>query len=217
MFTIGQVSRHTGVPARTIRFYHGQGVFPEPARDASGYRRYNAREIAMLIKIRRLAAAGVPLAEIPDLLAASSERFGSALTSIDAALAAKIDELQETRRQLRELASGADNILPEGVAAYLEQLRAIGLSEFWISSRQSCGSPSSPVTPTGPARCSPINARPRPTRPYDGTISPMTGPGTTPWTIRGSTTSPTRSWPRPGPAIRTGISRSRWIPTRSPT
>jgi DNA-binding transcriptional MerR regulator len=132
LFTIGQVSRHTGVPARTIRFYHAQGVFPEPARDASGYRRYNAREIAMLIKIRRLAAAGAPLAEIPDLLAASSERFGSALTSIDADLAAKIDDLQETRRQLRTLASGAGSVLPEGVPAYLEQLRAIGLSEFWV-------------------------------------------------------------------------------------
>jgi DNA-binding transcriptional MerR regulator len=132
LFTIGQVSRHTGVSARTIRFYHAQGVLPEPARDASGYRRYSAREIATLVKIRRLAAAGVPLAEIPDLLAAPTERFTAALTSIDADLAAKIDELQDTRRQLTELASGAGSILPEEVPAYLEQLRAIGLSEFWI-------------------------------------------------------------------------------------
>lgn len=132
MFTIGQVARHTSVPARTIRFYHSAGVFPEPARDASGYRRYGAREIATLVKIRRLAAAGVPLADIPALLSAPPTRFASALQAIDEDLAAKIQRLMETRRHLRDLADGADGVLPDGVAAYLNLLREIGLSDSWI-------------------------------------------------------------------------------------
>ncbi len=36
MLTIGQLARHTGVPAKTVRFYHSIGLLAEPARDAAG-------------------------------------------------------------------------------------------------------------------------------------------------------------------------------------
>ena len=47
---------------RTIRHYHQRGLLAEPARDASGYRRYEAQAVIDLIRIRTLADAGVPLA-----------------------------------------------------------------------------------------------------------------------------------------------------------
>jgi DNA-binding transcriptional MerR regulator len=79
MLTIGQLTRRTGVPARTIRFYHAKGIIPEPARDQSGYRRYTARDAATLIKIRTMGAAGVPLADIQRLLTATPVHLQAAL------------------------------------------------------------------------------------------------------------------------------------------
>ncbi len=132
MLTIGQLTRHTGVPARTIRFYHAKGVLPEPARDRSGYRRYTAHDAAALVRIRTMGAAGVPLADIQRLLAATPEQFHAALGDIQNRLDQRIRELQDTRIRLRELAVGSADLLPNGVAEYLQLLRDIGLSQQWI-------------------------------------------------------------------------------------
>ena len=47
-FTIGELSRRTGVPVRTIRFHSDAGVLPPPARTAAGYRLYDARSLPRL-------------------------------------------------------------------------------------------------------------------------------------------------------------------------
>ncbi|MDQ2738835.1 MAG: MerR family transcriptional regulator, partial [Actinomycetota bacterium] len=120
MLTIGQLTRHTGVPARTIRFYHAKGILPEPARDQSGYRRYTAHDAATLIKIRTMGAAGVPLADIQRLLAATPEQLQLAVSEIEHRLDQRIQELQGTRIRLRKLAAGFTGILPTGVCEYLD-------------------------------------------------------------------------------------------------
>ena len=70
MLTIGQLADYVGVTVRAIRHYHQRGLLPEPERDASGYRRYGADAVVDLIRIKTLAAAGVPLARINTLLSA---------------------------------------------------------------------------------------------------------------------------------------------------
>ena len=130
MLTIGQLARHTGVPAKTLRFYHSIGLLTEPARDASGYRRYSAADAIALLKVRGLAEAGVPLAQIPALLTASREDRAAAIEKIDRELEQRITRLQDTRRRLHTLADQAP--LPPGVAAYLELLAEIGLSTAWV-------------------------------------------------------------------------------------
>lgn len=132
MLTIGQLTRHTGVPARTIRFYHAKGIMPEPARDQSGYRRYTAHDAATLIKIRTMGAAGVPLADIQRLLTATPVHLQAALGDIQRRLDQRIQELQDTRLRLQELAAGATSLLPHAVRDYLDTLRDIGLSQHWI-------------------------------------------------------------------------------------
>ena len=42
MLTIGQLATYAGVTVRAVRHYHAKGLLPEPARDGSGYRRYDA-------------------------------------------------------------------------------------------------------------------------------------------------------------------------------
>ncbi len=40
--TISQLASYAGVTVRAVRHYHAKGLLPEPPRDGSGYRRYDA-------------------------------------------------------------------------------------------------------------------------------------------------------------------------------
>ncbi|WP_351229692.1 MerR family transcriptional regulator [Streptomyces sp. NPDC002133] len=132
MITIGQLARYVGVSIKTIRVYHDKGLFPEPDRDASGYRRYGANDAIDLIKIRTLAEAGVPLARIRDLRSATDEEFQQALREIDDGLATRIRGLQATRGRLRRLAAGHLAPLPTEVVAHLEDLARWGFTPRWV-------------------------------------------------------------------------------------
>ena len=129
MLTIGQLAAYTGVTVRTIRHYHQCGLLTEPARDASGYRRYDGRAAVELIRIRTLAEAGVPLARIGELLDAEPGEFGAAITQIDETLKKKIRELTRHRRKIAQLAGGERLFLPPEIVEMLDELRRMGVTE----------------------------------------------------------------------------------------
>ncbi|HTY72850.1 MAG TPA: MerR family transcriptional regulator [Actinomycetes bacterium] len=129
MLTIGQLASYAGVTTRTVRHYHQIGLLPEPDRDASGYRTYDAAAVVRLIRIRTLAEAGVPLARVRDLLDADPESFVAATRQIDRELRARIRTLQEHRRRIAQLGTGDSLALPWEVVDYLDRLRAIGTPE----------------------------------------------------------------------------------------
>ena len=129
MLTISQLAAYAGVTVRAVRHYHHIGLLPEPSRDGSGYRTYDAGDVVRLIRIRTLAQAGVPLARVQELLAATPEEFDEAVDQIDAGLRAQVRELQEHRRRIARLATGDSLALPAEVLPYLEKLRASGAPE----------------------------------------------------------------------------------------
>lgn len=126
MLTIGQLASYAGVTIRAVRHYHNVGLLAEPQRDASGYRSYDAAAVVRLIRIRTLAEAGVPLARVRDLLDADPTTFAAATTEIDRHLRAQIRALQEHRRRIAQLGSGASLALPPEVVDYLDRLRDVG-------------------------------------------------------------------------------------------
>ena len=132
MLTIGQLASYAGVTIRAVRHYHQVGLLPEPERDASGYRRYDAAAVVRLIRIRTLADAGVPLARVRELLEADPEAFTAATAEIDRQLRAQIRALQEHRRRIAQLGSGDSLALPKEVVDYLDRLRNIGAPETVI-------------------------------------------------------------------------------------
>ncbi|KRF42710.1 MerR family transcriptional regulator [Terrabacter sp. Soil810] len=132
MLTIGQLASYAGVTIRAVRHYHHIGLLPEPERDASGYRTYDAAAVVRLIRIRTLADAGVPLARVRELLDADPETFADATAHIDQQLRAQIRALQEHRRRIALLGSGDSLALPKDVVDYLDRLRATGASEAVI-------------------------------------------------------------------------------------
>ncbi|MET8907619.1 MerR family transcriptional regulator [Micromonospora sp. NPDC004551] len=129
MLTIGGLASCAGVTVRAVRHYHAKGLLPEPERDHSGYRRYDASAVVELIKIRTLAEAGVPLARVAELLRADEEEFAAAIADIDKRLRAEIRQRQRQRMQIARLASGDHMALPPEVVEYLDQLRTLGVDE----------------------------------------------------------------------------------------
>ena len=129
MLTIGQLAAHAGVTVRAVRHYHAKGLLPEPERDASGYRRYDAKAVVDLIKIRTLAEAGVPLSQVKQLMAAGDDEFASAVSEIDRRLRAEIRQREQHRERIFRLAAGDSLALPPDAVAYLERLRELGVPE----------------------------------------------------------------------------------------
>ncbi len=129
MLTIGELASYAGVTVRAVRHYHAKGLLPEPERDHSGYRRYDAGAVVELIKIRTLAEAGVPLARVRQLLQVDEEEFVAAIADIDNRLRAEIRDRQRHRERIAHLTSGDNLALPPEVVEYLDQMRALGVDE----------------------------------------------------------------------------------------
>jgi DNA-binding transcriptional MerR regulator len=129
MLTISQLASYAGVTVRAVRHYHAKGLLPEPERDESGYRRYDAAAVVELIRIRTLADAGVPLSRVHELLAADEEEFAAALADIDRRLRAEVQELQGHRKRVADLAAGDSLALPPEAVDYIDRLRELDVPQ----------------------------------------------------------------------------------------
>lgn len=132
MLTISQLALYAGVTVRAVRHYHSKGLLPEPQRDHSGYRRYDAATVVELVKIRILTDAGVPLSQVRALLTAGDQEFAAAIQDIDRRLRAEIQERQHHRERIAKLAAGESLALPPEVVAYLRRMRELGFREQLI-------------------------------------------------------------------------------------
>ncbi len=72
-FSIGELSRRTGVNIETIRYYERARTLPAPPRTASGRRVYGPAESRTLTFIRRARELGFTLDEIRTMLALAAE------------------------------------------------------------------------------------------------------------------------------------------------
>lgn len=136
MLTISQLAAYAGVTVRAVRHYHAKGLLPEPERDHSGYRRYDAAAVVELIRIRTLAEAGVPLSRVRELLAADDAAFTAAVEEIDRRLRAEIRARQLHRERIALLAAGDSLALPPEAVSYLERLRAVGVSAEMVDAER---------------------------------------------------------------------------------
>lgn len=129
MLTIGQLASYAGVTVRAVRHYHSKGLLPEPERDHSGYRRYDAAAVVELVRIRTLADAGVPLSRVQELLAAGDQEFAAAVEVIDRRLRSEIRQRQQHRERIAKLAAGDSLALPPEAVAYVDRMRELGFPE----------------------------------------------------------------------------------------
>src|SRR5579864_3768454 len=136
MITIGQLASYAGVTIKAVRHYHKRGLLEEPPRDSSGYRRYTAQHAIDLVKIKTLGEAGVPLARVKELLAASPERFATAITEVDRSLQERAKELRRTRERIARLSAGDRLFVSADAADYLDRLRELGVSRRGVQAER---------------------------------------------------------------------------------
>jgi DNA-binding transcriptional MerR regulator len=98
--TIGELSRRTGVPVRTIRFYSDAGLLVPLERTRSGYRLFVAEDALRIDLIRTLRDAGVGLESIGRVLR-NDMKLEEALSLRLRAVEAHIASLQRVAAALR--------------------------------------------------------------------------------------------------------------------
>ncbi|GGV10676.1 MerR family transcriptional regulator [Actinomadura cremea] len=98
---IGELAELVGVSTRTVRHYHREGLLPEPARLANGYRKYRMRDAVLLARVRRLVELGMSLDEVRDVLADERGRdLREVLRELDDDLARQEDAIRARRARL---------------------------------------------------------------------------------------------------------------------
>jgi Cd(II)/Pb(II)-responsive transcriptional regulator len=106
---IKELARSTGVDVETIRYYEKQGLLPEPARLANGYRDYEASHLERLSFIRHCRALDVSLADVKRLLGfvdAPDAQCGDVNLLVDDQLArvrARLKSMRALEKQLLQL------------------------------------------------------------------------------------------------------------------
>lgn len=106
---IGDVAKHFDLNPKTIRYYEGIGLLPEPVRTESGYRQYDDEAVSRLGFIQRAKLLGLSLENIRDILAVhehGEQPCEQVLSLIDAEIAGiemRIRELKAFRTDLTAL------------------------------------------------------------------------------------------------------------------
>ncbi|OZC63803.1 MerR family transcriptional regulator [Rhodococcus sp. 06-462-5] len=97
--TIGGAAAFVGTTPRAIRHYHQIGLLPEPERGSDDRRRYGYDEMIQLLRIRRLADAGIALDDIRDAFASGTADSDVAriLDRLEGSLVARQAELEQQR------------------------------------------------------------------------------------------------------------------------
>ncbi|MDQ6798534.1 MAG: heavy metal-responsive transcriptional regulator [Actinomycetota bacterium] len=133
---IGEVADRVGVNTKTIRYYEGIGLLPDPERLPSGYRTYSDDDVNRLSFIRTAQRLGLSLSEISEILGfrERSERpcdyvlgvLGRQVADLDRRMA----EMADLRRELVSLKMQADHLPtdPTCYCAVIEHSQAMGLA-----------------------------------------------------------------------------------------
>ena len=128
---IGELAERVGVNPKTVRYYEGIGLLPDPARLPSGYRDYSDDDVDRLSFIRTAQRLGLSLSEISEILAfrERAERpCDYVLGVLDrqvADLDRRMGEMADLRQELLDLRKRAGRMPAEtsGYCAVIEHTR----------------------------------------------------------------------------------------------
>ena len=96
MYKIGELSKLSRLPVKTLRYYGQEGLLvPDYIDEETGYRYYNAGKLSDCYRIIMLKGLGFSLGEIKELLSLPKENFSRLIQ-------AKEDELLRLKAQTEE-------------------------------------------------------------------------------------------------------------------
>lgn len=106
-YSIGEVTRSTGIAISTLRYYDREGMFPDMERSSGGIRMFSDKEITVIRVIECLKTAGVSIKDIKEFLNwckegdASLEKRRELFHNRLCEVQKQIDDLQSTMNFLR--------------------------------------------------------------------------------------------------------------------
>lgn len=111
-----QLADLAGTTVKTVRHYHQVGLLEEPERSANGYKQYGVTHLVRLLRVKRLADLGVPLAEVA-AFDGQGPHPTDTLRELDAELAATVARLQGVRAELALILRDRSPVdVPDGFA-----------------------------------------------------------------------------------------------------
>jgi Cd(II)/Pb(II)-responsive transcriptional regulator len=125
---IGELSRATGTPVETIRFYEREGLLLHTGRTSGNYRVYESAQVQRLAFIRHCRSLDMTLDEVRVLLRfkdSPNENCGRVNALLDEHIghvASRIGELQQLQVQLRSLRDQCDAVQPTADCGILQEL-----------------------------------------------------------------------------------------------
>jgi len=99
MYKIGEVAKHVGLGAETVRYYEQIGVLHAPERAQNGYRLYGDDHLKRLRFIKRSRELGFSLDKVRSLLSLADDKDMTCRSVRDIAE----EHLNEVRRNIADL------------------------------------------------------------------------------------------------------------------
>jgi DNA-binding transcriptional MerR regulator len=131
---IGELAARVGVNPKTVRYYEGIELLPEPPRTPSGYRDYGEQDVARLVFIKTAQRLNVSLDEIREILRIGErgerpcDYVLTVLTRQVAELDDRIAEMQRLRTHLVDLQQRAESI-PEEAPSFCRLIEHVRVTE----------------------------------------------------------------------------------------
>ncbi len=109
MFSIGQLSKATGVKVPTIRYYEEIGLLPQPGRNAGNQRRYGQDGMDALGFIKHARDLGFSLEDIRALMGLDGQ-LGEDCAEADRIARSQLANVRDRIRKLEQLATELERI-----------------------------------------------------------------------------------------------------------
>lgn len=99
---INKLSQHSGVSAKTIRYYEEIGLLPKAVRAENGYREYGQNSLELLRFVRRCRDLRIPIDSIRKLV--KVQAFGTApCTEVDQIVRNQLENVRDTIKEMQLL------------------------------------------------------------------------------------------------------------------
>ncbi len=92
---IGELSKRTGIPVKTIRYYEDLRILVSPKRTHSEYRIYREQDVEKLMFIKKAKDLGLTLSEIKDILDKSGQGVRPCCNFVHTVFNRKIQEYEQ--------------------------------------------------------------------------------------------------------------------------
>jgi len=118
---IHELAQHTGIPAKTIRYYESIGLLPLPKRASNNYRQYEPADVERLRFIASARILGFSLEDISEILGARDNGIAPCQRVLDT-ISQRINEIDQRIAALLTLRDSLSQLQSEGAVLPLDDV-----------------------------------------------------------------------------------------------